>query len=106
MNAWQVFFVLTIPLVFFSIGCRSFDHRGQDTSCSVHLVPLQEDTVQVVYGMPLPIDYELYIAEKTEFPYAKTFSNAGCLRASTSRARVRYCPECRSARAKYFESTR
>ena len=96
------FVLCAMALLAPGLGCRTLDFRGQRTFCSVHEISLKEDTVRVVYGLPLPIDYDYAVAEKKQFPHAEQFAIAGCIRRSVRRARVRYCPECREARAEYL----
>src|SRR5688572_21072703 len=75
--------------------------------CPVHQIALRPDTVRISYGFPgeggVP---EWLEAMKTQFPYAETTATGGCCSGPgfPTRARIKYCPECRVAEARWMHS--
>jgi hypothetical protein len=98
--------VLAAAAVAFGLegGCDAPDEKtvrdatGTATVCEVHGVPLREDVVAVSFGKPAYYP-ESEEARRKEFPHARTSCHGGCMVQEPTRARVRYCPECRKAEA-------
>jgi hypothetical protein len=72
------------------------DARKDERICPVHALPLQEDTVPIVYGLIIPPKSEMN-ARRDRFPYANSEYLGGCVARDPRRARVLFCPECRKA---------
>ena len=70
------------------------------TMCPVHETPLKTAIIPVSYGI-LGWDIEYFDARTTQFPYAQTVLEGGCVQGEETHARVKYCPRCRDARARW-----
>lgn len=73
------------------------DLRGNARSCETHGLPLQEDTVHIVYGEPALGGQNYSQALSKLFPNANTFHAGGCVPLRPRKATVRFCPDCRKA---------
>jgi hypothetical protein len=74
--------------------------NGYPAACPVHGTPLREDVVPIVYGAPMIVP-ELARAMRTEFPLASTHVSGGCCVGYARRHEVKFCPDCRTAEAKW-----
>ncbi len=66
------------------------------TRCRIHDRELEQDTVQVRYGL-IRFRGEYLAAKKTQFPHAKLFVMGGCRVGTKESQDVAYCPDCREA---------
>jgi len=73
---------------------------GYPAACPVHGTALREDVVPIVYGRPMIVP-GLYRAMRTEFPLAGSHVSGGCCVGFARRHEVKYCPDCRTAEAKW-----
>lgn len=71
---------------------------GTRRSCEVHGVPLQDDVIEVLRGLPYLAAPGFEEAERRAFPHAATLYFAGCEAGPPATAGVAYCPACREAR--------
>lgn len=99
--------ILTIVLV---TGCaprRVINSRANTPRvCPVHGDSLRPDTIRHTGGiLPEELVPEWHEAMEDRFPYAGTYSGSGCGTELTL-VRVKYCPDCRRARASFFRDPR
>ena len=88
-------------------GCGAFkvsDRTGNLTTCPVHEVVLQEETLRIAFGT-MHHDLEALHAQMALFPYANTEATGGCIVTDRSPwwARVQYCTSCRQAEQAWFD---
>lgn len=75
------------------------EERG---SCPLHGLPLQEDTVPIVYGL-LANRVAYRIVRVQEFPCSNFFIEGGCVVKSAKEAKVFFCPLCRHAEKAWYK---
>jgi len=76
---------------------------GAHASCEVHGVPLEDDVIAVLNGLPY-IDTAGYsAAQRKEFPHDATLYYGGCM-GDGSWASVSYCPACRAAELEWEQA--
>jgi hypothetical protein len=68
----------------------------QRNTCPIHSCQLEEGSVPLRYGL-IRLRPDYLQAQKTYFPYAKTFMLGGCMIGPQKTATVRFCHECRRA---------
>jgi hypothetical protein len=74
-------------------------------NCEVHGTLLRGDTVDIGYGLPAKIAMRDWLElEKAHFPHANRYVPGGCCSYPDSPrlARVKYCPDCRKAEARWW----
>ena len=71
---------------------------GTRADCGVHGVPLADDVIDVLYGLPYLSAPEFGDAQRKSFPHAATLFFGGCAAGRAERVAVAFCPACREAR--------
>ena len=79
-------------------------HSGESGICLLHGLPLQEDTVPILYGLLAPSYWEAYEkACEQEFPHANSFIAGGCVVESVKEDKVFFCSLCRQAEKAWYK---
>ena len=82
-------------------GCsNTLADYGDETVCEVHEQALKIDTVPIVYGLRRFTRAELD-ASRTLFPHANTVYGGGGMVQPETKAKVKYCLQCRVAEKKW-----
>ena len=79
---------------------------ADDDVCPVHKIRMQAVELKLVYGMPLPKEFEEMHVAKDKFPYGKDYRLAGCVLKPQKTVEGFLCPQCVKAREKWLKAQR